>query len=115
LRLKCHKCGKKYNILVNAGLRYNGEFENIEQQFYEQKKHIGELEEKIKDFKNLEFDKKDLESKTKLIQIQAPFVADSKNMAVRVLTQLQTELVINPQVNTSKIIDDLLKDLQGEK
>lgn len=111
LHLKCQECGKEYNILVNKKLRYNGELENIQEQFYEQKKHIAELEEKIKNFKNLKFDKKDLELKTKLIQIQAPFVKDSNNMAVRVLTQLQTELVINPQANISEIIDDLIKTL----
>ena len=122
LNLKCESCDKQYKLIINKKLCYD---------IVKEKKKVAYLESQVEHLKYLADEysneiielrdkllvnsvkKEELTNAKKLIQIQAPFVADSKNMAVRVLTQLQTELVINPQVNISKIIDELLENLKG--
>lgn len=123
LNLKCENCDKQYKLIINKKLCYDivkekkkvdyleSQVELLEHFNDEHLNEIIELRDKL--FEN-SVKQEEFTRAKKLIQIQAPFVADSKNMAVRVLTQLQTELVINPQVNISKIINDLLKDLKGE-
>ena len=123
LNLQCQDCRKKYSIKTNKHLCYLIERNKKKVSYLE--KHILKLEQinnaneniiielREKLVKNL-INENELKNAQKLVKLQKPFIEDSKLMAVRALTQLQTEIVMNPKANISEMIDILLKDMKGE-